>query len=70
MKYLFLGALIVPMVAIALTMGAIAYLYRFKKNDFLKGVRWMDSKTNYTKWFDKEKWYEGNNAKVLKMKSI
>lgn len=53
MKQIMLGILTVIVLVIALLMGSIAYLWRFSKEDFQRGVQFIDDKTDFFNFVDR-----------------
>jgi len=53
MKHVILMPIWATLLLLSFVVGGIYWLYRFNTDDFFKGVKVINNKTNFAKWYIK-----------------
>jgi len=51
MKHLILLPILLALVVLSILIGALCFLYRFSKKDYINGVRLINDRIKFTKWY-------------------
>jgi hypothetical protein len=54
MKHVILMPIWATLFVSSFILGGLCWLYKFSKNDFFSGVRAINTKTNFAKWYLKD----------------